>query len=221
MSSADKWTVALGIAGIMVNIALFGGLLAQLRQFKGANDLDHQRRKREATDDFLMATFNNARDLRAKGLPELFRSDVVPYASNPLDFGDERNQLIRHYLNEFESLATGVNLGVYDDEVVHALRGTTIVRAWALFSPWIQARRDFIKQPDLYEELEKMAGRMQEIQAARARPPIDVVGADALVRSSASAQQWAGVVRHVVRQDLELLRHDVSGEREVVVQPER
>ena len=64
---------------------------------------------------------------------------------------------------------------VYDDEVFHALRGTTIVRAWALFSPWIQARRDFIKQPDLYEELEKMPGRMQEIQAAQARSPIQVV----------------------------------------------
>lgn len=175
MTTADRWTVLLSSVGILINIGLFGGLLAQLKQFREATDLDHQRRKREATLDFLMTTFDNARELRRDGLPELFRSDVEGYASDPLSFSDPRNHIIRHYLNEFESLATGMNLGVYDDEVIYSMRSAAIVRAWALYEPWVAARRDFLRQPELYEELEKMARRMQELQVERGKPEIEVV----------------------------------------------
>lgn len=175
MTSAERWAITLTVIGTLINAGLFVGLLLQLRQFQRATADDHRRARKEATVDFLMATFSNARELRALGLPELLSDDVRRYADKPLDMNDERNRLIRHFLNEFESLGTGLHLDVYDAEVVYTLRNATIVRAWGLYEPWIRARREFLRQPELYAELERMSMRMQEMRAERGAEPIPLV----------------------------------------------
>ncbi|MCB0990938.1 MAG: DUF4760 domain-containing protein [Acidimicrobiales bacterium] len=175
MTTAEIWTIVLTVVGTAINVGLFAGLLLQLRQFQRATENDHRRARKEATVDFLMSTFNNARELRAQGLPELLAADVEPFANRPLDMADERNRVIRHFLNEFETLGTGLHLDVYDEDVIYTLRNATVVRAWGLFEPWIQARREFLEQPELYVELERMAGRMQEMRAEEGKEPIPLI----------------------------------------------
>lgn len=111
MSSAEKWGVAVAIASAIVNMGLLTGVIIQLRDFRRSSAKDNLRQQQQATVDFLTSVFNNARELRAQGLPELFARDVDSFADSPRDMADPRNHVIRHYLNEFESLGTGVNLG--------------------------------------------------------------------------------------------------------------
>ncbi len=182
MSTFEKWTLLTAVLAVVINAAIFIGFGLQLRllrtqieQASDATERDHAQRRGEATLDFVTATIDRLGDFRRRGLPELRRADVEPFTDAPLVLHEERNELIRDYLNSMEALASGVNLGIYDVAVVSNLRGTVIVRTWELYRPWIEARRAFLSMPSLYCQLEELAGKVKEHYVSVGRAPIEVI----------------------------------------------
>lgn len=146
----------------------------QIRQTSVATERDHEQRRKGATLEFVTATLDRVGDLRRQGLPELTHGAVGSWIDNPKDFGDERNEVTRDYLNGYEAFATGVNLGLYDLGVVHALRGGNVIASWTLFQPWVVARRELIDRPTLYTELEKLAGDLESFRRSQGLPPVSI-----------------------------------------------
>lgn len=180
MSTFETWSLAIAIAAVLLNAALFVGFGLQLRllriqidQASSATHQDHVQRRKEATLEFVTATMDRFVTLRKRGLPELVRAEVEPFAT--ASQGDNaRYELIREYLYGYEVLGTGVNLQVLDVEVVSRLRGTLVVRTWELYKTWIDVVRT-TSNPKAYVELEKMAANIRAFRAARGEPEIVVI----------------------------------------------
>jgi len=181
MTPFERWTLGVSVVAVLFNAALFLGfgfqlrlLRDQIRQASEATERDHDQRRKGATLEFVTATLDRVGNMRRQGLPELNRAAVEPFTSNPADFSDQRNELTREYLNGYEAFATGVNLGLFDIAVVHALRGSTTIRSWALFEPWIQARRELVDDPALYTELERLADDLRVFARAQGLPDVSI-----------------------------------------------
>ena len=182
VTSYEKWAVLTAVITVFVNAGLFIAfgfqlrlMRVQLQQASDATDRDHRQRRMQATLEFVTATFDRMGSLRDRGLPELVRAAVEPYTDRPLDMADKRNLLVREYLNGFEAFATGVNLGLYDIDVVNRLRGTMIIRSWALYEPWVTARRSLFSQASYYAELERLASDLSQLRRAGGQPDVEVV----------------------------------------------
>ena len=182
MSTYEKWAVWTGVFGVLLNAGLFVAfglqlrlMRVQLQQAADATERDHKQRRMQATLEFVTATFDRMGLLRERGLPELVRAAVEPFTDRPLDMTDKRNLVVRENLNGFEALATGVNLGVYDISVVNRLRGTMIVRSWALYEPWVRARRTAFAQQSYYAELEELAARLVALRRDDGLPEVEII----------------------------------------------
>ena len=58
---------------------------------------------------------------------------------------------------------------------MNELRGTVLVRTWRLYEPWIVARRELFHQASLFEQLQRLAGRLVELRAQQGKPPIEII----------------------------------------------
>lgn len=171
MTSYERWTVAVGLATAVVGLFGFVLVAIQLRilqaQISASGDeieRDHEQRRKEATFAFASATRQTFYDLRSAGLPSVNTvNDVEEYLGQIADWKDPDhpdNVLVQRYLGWWETLATGVNLGAYELEVIDRLNGPEIVRVWLKFEPWILARREAYSQPNLYHEIELLESRI-------------------------------------------------------------
>ncbi len=71
--------------------------------------------------------------------------------------------MITEWLDLMEDFATGVNLDVYDMEVVQRLLGSRVMGGWRNLSQWIAARRASRNQPTLFIEFEMMVRRLHAL----------------------------------------------------------
>ncbi len=94
------------------------------------------------------------------------------FAGRPNEKDLEANVLIGEWLDMIEDLASGVNLGVYDLQVVDRLIGNRVMRGWRNLEPWVEARREFKRQPTLYCEFEELAYRLYELDTGERSPDI-------------------------------------------------
>ncbi len=66
-----------------------------------------------------------------------------------------------NYLNSFESLARGVNAGVYDEGIGKRARGSYVVRNWKRFEDYIKDYRARKGRQKAWREWERFAKRWQ------------------------------------------------------------
>ena len=182
VSNFEVWTIVIAAISVAVNTVLLVAfalqlrlMRIQLRQSSDATERDHQQRRRQATLEFVTATFDRSQRLVERGLPALFKDEVELFADAPAALDDPRNDVIREYLNGFEAFATGVNLGLYDLEVVNHLRGTVIVRTMVLYRSWIEARRVLNQNPNQYRELETLSEAIVEHRRRAGAPEVAII----------------------------------------------
>ena len=78
------------------------------------------------------------------------------------DDGKKFKSEIIQLLNIFEYIATGVNLGIFDEEVVRRLMRGKLVYAYNMFSSYIHHLRIEHGWTNVYTELENLAKKWQE-----------------------------------------------------------
>lgn len=101
----------------------------QIAQAREATVAEHDRRRREATIDFYLATMRRRHDLRDDLADDRDRKAVARLIEKIRDEGidSDKGHAVREYLNLWESLAVGVEEGVYELEIVDALTGARMV----------------------------------------------------------------------------------------------
>lgn len=116
------------------------------RQLNAARDeveLDHDRRKKQATLEFfrnVMIDIQPSRDVitQAYGTDEIPEDESVAFHKAATGAGGEKDDhamgsAIRTYLNGLEKLAVGANLGVFDEDVLRRLAEYRFVSARSQF----------------------------------------------------------------------------------------
>jgi hypothetical protein len=78
---------------------------------------------------------------------------------------DERSSdefvALRDYLNMLENLLVGVNMEVFDIEIIDRTSGARIMRAWNWYKDWIRRERTRTGQHTLWTELEEGASKIE------------------------------------------------------------
>jgi len=180
MLMSDWVTAVISFLGLAVNSAL---LVMVYRQLTGlgnqveigraqneaglrAVELDHQRRRRQATIDFYAITVEKRSSLGSFLPYDRDRASIDVFVDQ---IGQEHNEKVRglmEYLDLFEILATGVRLDVFDIEVVEGIATSQIRDMANFYRPWIMERRDFLRDrttagsDELYCEIFELADRL-------------------------------------------------------------
>ncbi|MGH8910689.1 MAG: DUF4760 domain-containing protein [Egibacteraceae bacterium] len=174
MTAYEQWSLIIGAVGVGINLILFAFFVLQLRvlrqqvdQARKATELDHQRRKAQATIEFYATTLEKRSQLRAT-LPYDRDADAIRILLERAN--DETNEVekpVMEYLGLFELLATGVNTDVFDLATMERIAGGGIRAMAANYKPWIDHRRRKFDSPLLYVELEELAAVLEKRRAAR------------------------------------------------------
>ena len=138
----------------IISIALVG---VQIHLAAKALKDDHTRRRQQATLDYLI------KDVRPHWGDEL--RQLVSSIGRTIPMSDETmktlranpqsRQKINKLLGNIEHMSVGVNMGVYDLEILDGSSGGFIINTFNRFSPYIRRRQ--IKQPTIYTEFEQLA----------------------------------------------------------------
>jgi hypothetical protein len=74
---------------------------------------------------------------------------------------------LRGYLNLLENLLAGVNMNVFDEDVIKRTSGSRIRRAWNDYETWIRNERRTTDHENLWKELEEQAIKLQKTPRTR------------------------------------------------------
>jgi len=149
-------------------VALFGVILivVQVRQAAQAQLRDHDRRRRQATLEFYAETMERRIEWREVLPNDRDAEAVAAFVPVPSDTADPANKLLGDYLNYYELIAIGVNLGILDFETIYRVAGTRLIAAFDNYRGWIEGRREYFGSPALFCELEVLTDQLRENRRA-------------------------------------------------------
>ena len=136
----------------VIQIFALLAIIVQIRIAIVTMKADHERRKKEATIEHFGHIW---RDIRHK-LESRYGTD--PITKEDLDKIHENKQLnadIIQLLGALEHMAVGVNIGVYDREVLYRMSASSIINIYHRLKLFIDARQ--VKNPNIYIEFQELA----------------------------------------------------------------
>lgn len=174
MTQYEGLSITFAAIAVVVNIVLFLVFFLQLRALKTqvrlseeATERDHARRRQQATVDFYMTTLEKRTELRHT-LPYDRNADAIrEYVTALKDESETEALYVTDYLTMFEMLAGGVNMGIYDLEVIDRLAGSRLRAIYNNYLPWIDQRRRMFDSPSLYCELESLSRSLEARRATK------------------------------------------------------
>lgn len=144
------------------------GSESQVAAIRKQTVADHERRKKQSTIEF----YTNLRSSRmalqveidaALGHDVLRKGDVARLLDDE-ERGDaqalEIVRLLRHYFTGLESLATGVNMGVYSYSATRRLAGSHVSEMFDQYKAFVLLSRQRKGKDTLYIELERLVERL-------------------------------------------------------------
>ena len=164
------WEIVGSISVLVVAVATVVGLvfiILQLRIAAASFMADHERRKKQATIDYV----REVRPLYTKcrrvideryGIDVLSDKDVEEIVT---ENGEIRNNL-KEILTQVEFIAIGVKTGVFDKDLWYRMSGAYMVRIYHRFRPYIKYIQK--SNPNAYIEFEEVA---QEFEARKRLKP--------------------------------------------------
>ncbi|MEU7866380.1 DUF4760 domain-containing protein [Dactylosporangium sp. NPDC049140] len=167
------------VAALVVNIVFLALLVKQLRllqqQITDASEsfvAEQVRIKRQATLAHIAATMEHRRRVSSEVPPDT-DPEAVREFTRDADSNSPNGRLLRNYLNFYENLAAGINIGVFDIDVVARTSGTIIVRVYDAYKDFIVRFREANRHDLAYVEMEELAEalrpHLEQLQAARSK----------------------------------------------------
>lgn len=125
----------------------------------------HQAKKR-ATIDLVLHEAGNKELIEAKKMVKKCHDDKVDFTnlSCEQNSADPKNELIRHVLNNYEFIASGIKEGAFDEEIYKRMKRSIILLDWAALEAYITELRRQTKREKLYIEFQWLAERWKDSQ---------------------------------------------------------
>ncbi|HVV93921.1 MAG TPA: DUF4760 domain-containing protein [Hyphomicrobiales bacterium] len=156
--SAEAWII-LG-TGIVAALIAFWGVMSQraisrrLATIEHISELESDRDMIDARQRFIEL---------AKG-----NGGLEPFAEEDKE-RDPDTQKIKIVLNDFELIAIGIQLGIFDEELYARWHKTGAMQFWHRAQPFVMRLRARIANDQIYREYEAMVGRFKRGSGARRR----------------------------------------------------
>ncbi|MCH5676553.1 DUF4760 domain-containing protein [Streptomyces gilvus] len=155
-------------SSLTLGLVAFAAVVWQLRMLSRSTDQDHDRRRKQATMEYLTANMDRRKALFDQGIPaERDRRGIADLINLSLSGDDHATKQITAYLTTYNFLAVGAQADAFDQEVIHEAWGGFIIAVWNNYRPWIEAQREKHGEPSVYENLEWLAGHMTTLRSAR------------------------------------------------------
>lgn len=126
-------------------------------------EAENNRRRERATMDFIAATMAKL-DETYDQVPPSGSEEIARFLKKASVNGSSQFNALRNYLNYLEDLAVGVNLGLFDLEILSRTIGPRMIRAWESYSPWIERERVSLKFPGLCSDLEQCVATIRRVR---------------------------------------------------------
>jgi hypothetical protein len=145
------------IISTLIAVFVVAATLYRIHFFIKAFKADHERRKKQATIEFVG---NILREVRLKidakyKFKTLTEADILRIKSEP-----EEEAELRNTLGAIEHLMVGVHTGVYDKDILYRMSASYITNLFDRVKPYVdKAREDFT--PAAYTEFEQIAREFQ------------------------------------------------------------
>ena len=166
---------AIGGGGLLIGLATLALFVVQVqllrRELRRAEQTfaDEQASVRSrATLEFITTTMERRHVLLSE-VPEGTNVEELAQILVEVESDDARRRTLHRYISFYESLSVGVNTNALDIEIVDRAWGSSIIRTFTSYAPYIRARRAIINQPTLFMELEQLAANLQRRRGALSR----------------------------------------------------
>ena len=165
MSKFELLSVIIAGVTACINLGALAFVGRQVRQAAAATEAGNKergqewaQRRRESTMRFYLSTID-LRDRQQARMPAAMDREGIRRLLREAEHDTDKLAAIRSYLSMYELLATGVNLGILDDEVIARFGGTSLIAIWQHYKEWALEQRVIRLEPSVYIELEKLAVR--------------------------------------------------------------
>ncbi|MEU6538956.1 DUF4760 domain-containing protein [Streptomyces sp. NPDC047000] len=182
MTSYESWSLVASFGSLLVSVVAFAAVAWQLILLSRSTEQDHDRRRKQATMEYLTANMDRRKLLFDEGIPhERDEAGIAALISRSLSGDDDTTKLITAYLTTFNFLAVGAQTDAFDRDVIDEAWGGIVLAVWNNYRPWAEAQRERHGEPRVWENLEWLAHRMTP-----RRPPAPAAG-DGLLPSQSPA----------------------------------
>jgi hypothetical protein len=139
----------------IIQIFMLVVLIIQLYFLRKTFLADHERRKKQATFEYI----NAAADRYRSRLDEFDRKYGVEKIVDLSELDDDDKFILRSYLSEVERICAGVNAGVFDFDMLVKTMGGSLVERFNRFHQYIKERQKH--RASLYTEFEQFVRRFE------------------------------------------------------------
>ncbi|MFF7470162.1 DUF4760 domain-containing protein [Streptomyces sp. NPDC008092] len=170
MTVFERWSLVAAFGSLGVGVVGFVGLAWQLLMLARSTERDHERRRKQATMEFLADNMNQRKSLFDEGIPqERDQAAIAALISRSLSGDEQATKLVTSYLTTFNLLGAGTRLDAFDRQLIDEAWGGLIISVWDNYRPWAEAQRHEHSEPRLWRNLEWLAAHMTP---RRLLPPV-------------------------------------------------
>lgn len=139
----------------LIQILMLMVVLVQLYFMNKAFLADHERRKKQATIEYVNTIRKIYRDL-TNNLTRKFSNQSINLDS----IDDETSEEIQELLSTLEHLSVGINTGVYSYKIIKRMTGTFFVNRYHQLLPYIKDAQKI--QPTRFIEFERLCKKIEK-----------------------------------------------------------
>ncbi|WP_393084021.1 DUF4760 domain-containing protein [Streptomyces sp. LN704] len=161
MTSYERWSLIASFGSLLVSVVAFGAVAWQLLMLSRGTAQDHDRRRKQATMEYLTANMDRRKALFDEGIPnERDHGAITTLVGLSLSGDDRATKLVASYLTTFNFLAVGAQTDAFDRHVIDEAWGGLVISVWNNYRPWVEEQRRRYGEPRVWENLEWLAGEM-------------------------------------------------------------
>jgi len=133
-------------------------LKALIRSFKA----DHERRKKQATIEFVNKIRESYRTINNELIKKFGKGPIGTKELDALYNDYELWHKLKNMLSLFEHLAVGINTGVFDLDILDRMAGGYFINIYNRYAYYISERRKALNNNTIYSEFEGLVNKLRQ-----------------------------------------------------------
>ena len=142
----------------IIQICILVVILLQLHLTRKTVKADHERRRKQATFEYVNAVSERFR----KALYDFDKEHGIGKVVDVSNYSETDIFTVRSYLSEIERICAGVNSEVFDYDILKKMMAGSLIENNNRFRQYIDGRRVQKHRPSLYMEFDEVTKRLKK-----------------------------------------------------------
>jgi hypothetical protein len=153
----------IAVAALLINVAALTALVVQIKRAKDAFVAEQDLARKGATMDYIVAT-TELREQLGEQVPA--ERDLVKVAQflHDVEKDEATKSRLQRFMNYWENLAAGTNIGIYDFDIVNRTVGGTVITLWNVYGDYARRERTTRNRPEIYVEIEMLSEKLLSVR---------------------------------------------------------